>query len=526
MINFLYKNVLILLSIIINQKSRIIKKNKNKGLKFLSNNKDNGISICIPCYEMSGYGAKFLERLLSSIVNQSYKKFEIIIVDQSVNNTDIYDLYELYKSENIKYFKQQKKGASASMNLAIEESNYNIIKPMFQDDFIIDKNLLYKISKIKNNWGIVRFIHTNLNENYYYRKVNNLYIDNIFGHNTVGNPSVIFFKKSQQIKFDENLINFMDMDFYHQLFNVYGRPELIKEICICVRIWGGSITNSIIEGRNGKKILAREKKYLINKYGYKPNLFSINLENEFGHYKRKFNIYIDDKRYVNNGSKNIFIQIEPKEIINNVKYLKINYRKYEIILCWEREILDSCPNAVLFPFGSSSLNNVVKFDDDLKKFQVSFLTSNKNKLIGHKFRNSLYNKIIKEDLGIKVIAHRSPPYIDNKYLMINEGQYSIVVENVFRENWFTEKIIDIFLMKVIPIYKGAPNIGDFFNINGILTFNDYNELCTILNKINKNYYNNIIDIVEENYRIAIKYSNFYNRVDNIIKSKYENCSFN
>ena len=41
------------------------------------------ISICIPCYEMSGKGHKYLEHNLNHIVSQNYKNFEVIISDQS-----------------------------------------------------------------------------------------------------------------------------------------------------------------------------------------------------------------------------------------------------------------------------------------------------------------------------------------------------------------------------------------------------------------------------------------------------------
>ena len=43
-------------------------------------------SVCIPCYEMSGKGHKYLEHNLNQLVIQDFKNFEVIISDQSVNN--------------------------------------------------------------------------------------------------------------------------------------------------------------------------------------------------------------------------------------------------------------------------------------------------------------------------------------------------------------------------------------------------------------------------------------------------------
>ena len=61
-------------------------------------------SVCIPCYEMSGKGHKYLEHNLNQLVIQDFKNFEIIISDQSVNNK-IKLLCEKYKKKlDIKYF--------------------------------------------------------------------------------------------------------------------------------------------------------------------------------------------------------------------------------------------------------------------------------------------------------------------------------------------------------------------------------------------------------------------------------------
>ena len=51
-------------------------------------------------------------------------------------------------------------------------------------------------------------------------------------------------------------------------------------------------------------------------------------------------------------------------------------------------------------------------------------------------------------------------------------QYSIVMENGRYPNWITEKLIDCLLSRTIPIYWGAPNVGEYFDRDGILTFDN------------------------------------------------------
>jgi hypothetical protein len=45
--------------------------------------------------------------------------------------------------------------------------------------------------------------------------------------------------------------------------------------------------------------------------------------------------------------------------------------------------------------------------------------------------------------------------------------FGVAIENVSHRGWFTEKILDCFLLKTIPIYWGCSNIEDYFNPKGI-----------------------------------------------------------
>ena len=92
-------------------------------------------SVCIPCYEMSGKGHKYLEHNLNQLVIQDFKNFEVIISDQSVNNK-IKLLCEKYKKKlDLKYFLNEngKKQASANTNFAMKKASGQVIKIIFQN---------------------------------------------------------------------------------------------------------------------------------------------------------------------------------------------------------------------------------------------------------------------------------------------------------------------------------------------------------------------------------------------------------
>ena len=59
----------------------------------------------------------------------------------------------------------------------------------------------------------------------------------------------------------------------------------------------------------------------------------------------------------------------------------------------------------------------------------------------------------------------------------------------------------------IPIYWGCPNISDFFNKEGIITFDSIDELKTILENIDFDaHYNSSINAIDENIELAKKYN--------------------
>ena len=76
------------------------------------------LSICIPAYKRIDY----LKRLLLSIERQSYKNFEVIVSDDSDDNS-VYNLLQTFnKLVSIQYFKNTPSlGTPANWNSAISE---------------------------------------------------------------------------------------------------------------------------------------------------------------------------------------------------------------------------------------------------------------------------------------------------------------------------------------------------------------------------------------------------------------------
>ena len=222
------------------------------------------ISICIPTYEMKGLGVEYLEYSFNILYSQTYTNFEIIISDHSILNS-IKDLCEQWSQIlNIQYFKNEyKRGiSSANINNAIKHANGDIIKILFQDDFLYDEYSLEKqLECFKGNWMVTACCHYNGKEIYkpYYPK----YHDNIqYGENTISSPSVLMFKNKDVLEFDENLIWLMDTDYYKRLYNKFGLPSICNYITVVNREHDNQVSNTLAT----QNIKQQELNYIIKKY--------------------------------------------------------------------------------------------------------------------------------------------------------------------------------------------------------------------------------------------------------------------
>lgn len=216
------------------------------------------VSICVPIYGMED-GLKFLKRNISSIMNQTFKDYEIIVSDDSEN-----DYFEKWFYEHpyipVKYVRNQKtKGIAGNTNFAIDNAVGEIIKIMYQDDFFYQRTSLRDIVKHftpTTYWLATGCIHTwdgvNLvNPHYpYYSE----------SQNTLGSPSVTAFKREVQTRFNPNYQWVVDLDFYKRLKKERGRPKIINDINVIIGWHMGQATHKI---SGEKKEL--EHKLLTNK---------------------------------------------------------------------------------------------------------------------------------------------------------------------------------------------------------------------------------------------------------------------
>jgi len=228
-------------------------------------------------------------------------------------------------------------------------------------------------------------------------------------------------------------------------------------------------------------------------------------------FDRVVSISVDTTTHNPHAEFKVLLQLEPPEVFNCTNDIINNYKHFDLILTWYPETLKKCPNAKEFLFGSCWVE-FGTFKPD-KKNEISFLMSYKNFAPGHKIRHRVWDMINTTKFNNFTFRNiKTPPMLPNKNVIFTNAKFSITIENVVRENWITEKLIDCFATKTIPLYYGCPNVGKWFNEDGIIKFNTVEELKTILTTLTPEDYDRRLEAAEDNLKRALPYHDYFKRV--------------
>jgi len=242
-------------------------------------------------------------------------------------------------------------------------------------------------------------------------------------------------------------------------------------------------------------------------------------------YHKKIEIFADSLQGFN-PNLDTFKIIYLNEVVGIEKmkqYIIDNYYLFDVIITHHPDILDKCPNSHLLPRGTAWVFNYEFVD---KIFQVSNLTGNKTFCEGHRLRQKIHykqNRInIPKDFyvgkfggvekfeGNKVLTGKKDPMYDS--------QFNIAIENVKQNNWFTEKLIDCFVTKTVPIYWGCPNIGDWFDVRGIIMVDNLFEIINVCNSLNEQTYQEMMPYIEKNFEKCQEFITINERMGELIQN--------
>ncbi len=104
------------------------------------------ISIILPVYN----GEKYLSEAINSILNQTYRDFELLIIDgSSTDNTP--DIIQSFHDNRIKYFKKDHNGLVNSLNFGLEHAVGEFIARQDADDISLPLRFEKQIDFFERN---------------------------------------------------------------------------------------------------------------------------------------------------------------------------------------------------------------------------------------------------------------------------------------------------------------------------------------------------------------------------------------
>ncbi len=399
----------------------------------MKKNESEFISIIIPCYNVE----KYIEKCTDSIFNETYKNFEIILVDDcSTDNTYKILCNIKKKHKNVSVLKNEKNsGAGYSRNQGIKASKYDIISFIDSDDYIeqnYHEELLKSMNKEKSDIAVCdiyvkydksfgktmtdgRSIACNGEVNKY----------NIVNNGLAASPCNKLFKKELLLNnlfpegimnediatvigciLDANKISYTDKTYY----SYYQRKTSVQNEKISMKRFDIFKSIEILENRKAKEISKNK------------DIFDALIYNQV----IMFFVYVIPKE------TNFFYRYK---LLKKFNQLSHKYKIRQNHLLWD--FLESLPKKSKWFYKAvlkANCNSLYFTSDCL--FQIYRI---------HKFRQDKSKSKIKDNIGMNDLIEMAKKQKDLKE---NNFSISVVIPNYNYERYMYQRIYSILYQKI------------------------------------------------------------------------------
>ena len=492
------------------EKSSIIAKPQKKVNKKLLNDLESNFKVSII---MPTYNRKYIiKRAIDSVLNQTFKNYELIICDDgSTDNTEELlkkDYEDYFKSGKFIYLEQVHAGVSKARNTCLERSNGDLIAYLDTDNYWEYEYLEEMVSLFQDN-----------------PKCDSAY-SVLQVHNFVENKHYVLYNL-----YDRNKIlkgNQIDLNVFIHRRKLYELLGGFNESLTRLVDW-----DLILRYTRGNDPLFLNK--ILVQYYVKENFDNISLKGSYGEHRAKiYDIHSDE--IINRGvSKNNFITdpfitlqyLKSKKPIYNFNYLKI-----AVFIEGELKSLKSCPYLRLYSplkqlclnehfkifvygrddFANVDVNNILNcklFDAII--IQRSAIDLEDSKIILKKCKDNNIKVIYESDDDLLSIDKSNRDYnflkkriIAMDYLIKNSNLITVSTNVLFnRFNNITKTtIVRNYLVNELKPITNVKTIKSNNSIDigyyGTLTHDD--DLLMIKDSISK-----IVKKFKENYNFDVKF---------------------
>ena len=187
------------------------------------------VSIVIPIHDMKN-GAFFLWRVVNSIMEQTFKEYEIVITKEG--------------------------SMPVNTNAGIKRARGELIKILYLDDYFATENALQMI--VDNFTDDINWMITGCSTN-----PQPYWTDDIeTGNNKLGSPSCLTVRKWKEMPlFDERMSWLLDCDLYKRLYKSSGKPKIMSGMHINIGQHDGQMTHILTDEEKLAEHKLMQEKY-------------------------------------------------------------------------------------------------------------------------------------------------------------------------------------------------------------------------------------------------------------------------
>ncbi len=179
-------------------------------------------------------------------------------------------------------------------------------------------------------------------------------------------------------------------------------------------------------------------------------------------------------------------------------------RRWHRLFTYDARLLSAATNAVHF-------NGHVPWVDPsnpIKTGHISVVTSAKRDLPGHRLRLRVSERW--PDRLDRFGKAYQP--VESKNEALDNYRFSLAVENSRSTGYFTEKVLDCFLTRTIPIYWGDPELGRFFDMDGVIDCQTEKDIDRAVKTVTEQDYEDRRAVIDRNFETAIGYFDLHARL--------------
>jgi glycosyltransferase involved in cell wall biosynthesis len=266
-------------------------------------NKKSLVSVIIPTYKRP-----MINRAIESVLNQTYKNIEIIVVDDNdpdskYRNETEQVMLRYKENKNVKYIKHEKnRNGATARNTGIKNASGQYIAFLDDDDEFFPQKIELQIKKLESldiSWGGVYCGYQIYENNICISKNQNLIEgdlkrDVLLKKASICAGSTLLIKKKviDELKgFDESFDRHQDLEFLVRFFRDY-KLAVIKEILVTIH------KDHRINAPNGRKDEVNKIKYL-GKFKNDIELFPKKIQRQIykRHYLETVKIFIAERNF-------------------------------------------------------------------------------------------------------------------------------------------------------------------------------------------------------------------------------------